>query len=74
MTDISPDSVDISVDTTNLGMAALGHGKEKVVVVCGEAQGWKTRPTALLRQGSIITSTHHHLLKSLIRRNSCFIH
>lgn len=36
-------------DTTNLGMAALGHGKGKVMV-CGQARLWKTRPTALLLQ------------------------
>jgi len=35
-------------------MAASGHGKEKAMV-CGQAQVWETRPTALLRQ----TSTSH---------------
>ena len=34
-------------DATNLGIAALGHCEEKVVVY-GQAQVWKTRPTALL--------------------------
>jgi len=29
-------------------MAASGHGKEKAMV-CGQAQVWETRPTALLK-------------------------